>query len=179
MTARTSSSRTGQRVRRTLALGIVAASAATAACSDDRNEGEGHDRPGLDAEPLFPEDYRDSYVEVRDCRGSGDHDLNQVRMLVDPTAERAYQQRDTPFPVAAVVLKEEYEFSDIDCEGPVLQWTVMRRLAEGSGEDTSGWAWQRVNSERRVMSEDDARCTSCHSSCGRPPDGYQGTCSIP
>src|SRR5690606_34595380 len=83
MTARTSSPRTGQRVRRTLtlALGVVAASAAAAACSDDGHDGEGHDQPGPDVEPLFPEDYRDSYVEVRDCRGSGDHDLNQVRML--------------------------------------------------------------------------------------------------
>lgn len=156
------------------ALSATLVLAAVGGCSDDSGA---PNEPQL--EPLFPEDYRGSYVEVRNCRGSGDHDLNRVRMLVDPTAEPAYQDRDTPFPEGAVVLKEEYDFSDTDCEGEILQWTVMQRLADGASEETLGWRWQRVDPERRVMSEDDARCTSCHSGCGRPPDGYEGTCSIP
>ncbi len=153
---------------------LVLGTALLPACGDGTSGG-GEAGP----EPLFPEDYATSYVEVRDCRQSGDHDLNLVRMLADAAALGPYQGRNEPFPEGAVVLKEEYEFDDIDCEGPIKQWTVMQRLAGGSGDETLGWAWQRVDSERNVATENDGRCVSCHTGCGVPPDGYEGTCSIP
>ena len=138
---------------------------------------DGDDDGGV--EPAFPEDYLDSYVEVRDCRASGDHDLNNIRILAGPSALAPYQGRTAPFPVDAVVLKEEYDFGDMTCTGPVKQWTVMRRLPDGSSPDTLDWAWQRVDNQRKVQTEDEARCISCHQGCGLAPDGYGWTCALP
>lgn len=137
--------------------------------------GEGNGDP----EPFFPEDYADNYVEVRGCRGSGDHDLNNIRILAGPSALGPYQSRAEPFPVDAVVLKEEYDFGDLTCTGPLKQWTVMRRLPDGSSPATLDWSWQRVDSERRVEDEDQPRCVSCHQGCGVAPDGHDGTCAVP
>lgn len=145
-----------------------------AACPGDD---AGDDDAG--AEPLFPEDYEASYTEVRDCRGSGDHDLHNIRILVDPTALAPYDDRQQPFPVGAVVIKEEYDFGDLDCSGALEQWTVMQKLEPDSSPQTLDWAWQRVDAERRVVGEDSDRCISCHQGCGRPPDGHDWTCSIP
>ncbi len=143
------------------------------ACGDDA--GSGSDESD---EPLFPEDYASSYDEVRDCRPSGDHDLNNIRVLVNSEALTPYEDRTTSFPEGAIVLKEEYEFDDVECTGPIKQWTVMQRLAADSDENL-GWSWQRVDSERNVAARDDSRCVGCHTGCGEPPDGYEGTCSIP
>lgn len=129
--------------------------------------------------PDFPEDYASSYVEVRDCRGSGDHDLNNIRILASPSALVPYQDRAEPFPVDAVVLKEEYDFGDLTCSGPIKQWTVMRRLPTGSSTETLDWAWQQVDLERRVVEEDAQRCIGCHQACGVGPDGYDWTCALP
>ena len=30
---------------------------------------------------------------------------------------------------------------------------------------------------RRVISENASRCIGCHTGCGVPPDGYEGTCT--
>ena len=138
----------------------------------------GDDDPGIDAEPVFPADYAASYVEVRNCRGSGDHDLNNIRILADAAARAPYEDRATPFPEGAVVLKEEYDFGDPTCEGPLKQWTVMQKLESGSSPDTLDWAWQRVDEDRIVVEEDPPRCIGCHTSCVAP-DGYDGTCAMP
>ncbi|MCA9651082.1 MAG: cytochrome P460 family protein [Myxococcales bacterium] len=139
--------------------------------------------PGDDSsagpEPLFPADYEASYVEVRNCRGSGDHDLNNIRILADPVALPYYQDRQGAFPEGAVVIKEEYDFGDTTCEGELKQWTVMRKLAADASPDTLDWEWQRVDEQRRVVGEDEMRCISCHTGCGVPPDGFDWTCSIP
>jgi len=126
-------------------------------------------------EPLFDEGYRSSYVEVRNCRSSGDHDLNKVRILADPTALNAYTTRAMPFPVGSIVLKEEYDFSDGSCAGPIIEWTVMKKL------DATTWDWQRVTKDRDVAfgDEEPSRCINCHTQCGKPPDGHDGTCAIP
>lgn len=128
---------------------------------------------------LFPLSYDASYVEVRPCRTSADHDLNRVKVLVDPTAKDAYQLRDRPFPVGAVVLKEEYDFSDDTCTGPLKQWTVMVKLPDGSVPAALDWHWQKVDAGRTVVTDNEPRCYSCHITCGVPPVGYLGTCSAP
>lgn len=150
-------------------LALVLAPALLGGCPSD-DEG-----PPAD----FPADYESSYVEVRNCRASGDHDLNQIRILADPAALAPYQNRTDPFPVGAIVLKEEYEFGDATCSGPIKQWTVMRKLEPGSADDTLGWAWQRVDADRKVVEEDPPRCIGCHQACGVPPDGYDWTCALP
>lgn len=149
--------------------------AVVTACAGD--DGDGDATAG--ASPDFPADYAQSYTEVRNCRPSGDHDLNNIRILADPAALAPYQARAEPFPVGAVVLKEEYDFGDLACAGPIKQWTVMRRLEGGAAPQNLDWAWQRVDVDRKVESADEPRCIGCHKGCGVPPDGYEWTCAVP
>src|SRR5690348_5143363 len=94
---------------------LLAVLLATFACSEPADPGP---KTGIVA--LFPADYSASYVEVRDCRKSGDHDLDFVRVLADPTALGPYEDRASPFEDGAVVLKEQYDFGDDLCTGPIL-----------------------------------------------------------
>ncbi|MCA9620462.1 MAG: cytochrome P460 family protein [Myxococcales bacterium] len=144
-----------------------------------KGETETETKPDPGPEPAFPEDYAASYVEVRDCRQSGDHDLNIIRILADPAALGPYRDRTAPFPEGAVVLKEEFEFDDVTCEGPIKQWTVMVRLADGAATDQLDWRWQRVTPTREVAAEDEARCSACHSGCTPAAGGYEWTCAVP
>lgn len=164
----------GRRCTQALAVGLYGLLAGACPAGDD---GDGD--TGSSAEPAFPAGYAASYTEVRNCRGSGDHDLNNIRILVDPSGLEAYQGRAVPFPAGAVVLKEEYDFGDVGCTGELVQWTVMTKLPAGSGSETLGWAWQTVDADRKVVDEDEPRCIGCHTSCGVAPDGYDATCAMP
>jgi hypothetical protein len=128
--------------------------------------------------PSFPTDYAASYVEVRDCRFSGEHDLSPVRVLTDPSSADAYVNRDRAFAEGAIIIKAEYDFADPACEGEIQRWTVMVREAAGSAPERLDWYWQEVDAGRAVVNENDTRCIGCHTGCGAPPDGYLGTCSI-
>ncbi len=132
---------------------------------------------GTDASPpAFPASYATTYTEVRNCRSSSDHDLHKIRVLAEPAALAPYRDRSAEFAPGAIVLKEEYDFADGDCSGPVIEWTVMEKLATAGN---LGWSWQRVSAERDVVTEDDSRCINCHTQCGVAPDGYAGTCAVP
>lgn len=168
-------------MRRALALGpsvrarciatLLLAIATLVSCSDDGPSDSG---PAA----LFPADYASSYAEVRDCRSSTEHELANVRVLADPQALGPYLGRDADFPVGSIVLKEEYDFGDTACTGSIIRWTVMQRLSTGSAPDTLDWTWQDVDASRRVKSVDEPRCIGCHTTCGLPPEGYQGTCTV-
>lgn len=171
MTARERPASTRRRTALAHAL-CVGALLCAAACPGDDGDGDG-------PEPAFPEDYESSYREVRDCRGSGDHDLHNIRILADPSAHPAYDGRAEPFPVGSVVIKEEYDFGDTRCSGEILQWTVMEKRPAGSSPDTLDWRWQQVDASGRVVEEDGPRCIGCHQGCGVEPDGYDWTCAMP
>lgn len=130
------------------------------------------------SEVLFPEDYAATFTEVRDCRPSGDHDLNNIRVLANAAAAGPYVDRDAPFPPGALLLKEEFDFGDVDCSGEIKQWTVMERRTTGSSTETLDWGWQRVDWDRNVMSDDEPRCIGCHQLCVAP-SGYDFTCTVP
>ena len=149
-----------------------------AGCPGGDDGDESGDTVG-DLEPSFPADYLGSYTEVRNCRSSGDHDLHNIRILADPVALGPYNARDMPFAEGAVVLKEEYDFGDMDCAGEILQWTVMRKLAPDASPGTLGWSWEQVDAQRNVVEVDLPRCISCHTGCGVEPDGFDGTCAVP
>jgi hypothetical protein len=139
-----------------------------AACSD---EGEG--------EPLlFSKDYAVTYQEVRSCRFSLEHDLTRMRVLAAPDAMAVYQARDVPFPAGAVVLKPQYDSTDMTCE-TILYFTVMQKLEPGSSPDTLDWAWQKVSANGKVMETSIDRCVRCHTGCGKPPEGHDGVCADP
>jgi hypothetical protein len=151
---------------------LFAAGVALSACSHP-----GPAQPNA-TPPVFPADYADSYTEVRGCRKSGDHELDFVRVLVDASALGPYTDRTTPFPDGAVALKEQYDVSDTDCSGPIVQWTVMKKDAAAS--ERLGWDWQRVSAERAVVEANTSRCFGCHESCSGPPGvGYDSTCTEP
>jgi hypothetical protein len=129
-------------------------------------------------EPLFPEDYRATYVEVRNCRQSADHDLHMIRVLADPAARDPYVGRDAPIPVGAILVKEEYDFGDLDCTGPIVRWTAMQRLEPGTAPLDLDWYWQAADPDRNVTEDNPERCANCHQGCVEP-DGYSGTCAVP
>ena len=127
-------------------------------------------------EPDFPADYAKSYLEVRGCRPSSEHDSHFIRILASPNAVETYRSRDGGFPAGTIVLKEERDFGDTTCTGPILQWTVMKLQADGG---VDGWHWQKVSPERHVLSTNEVKCTACHARCGQSPEGYAGTCAVP
>ncbi len=124
----------------------------------------------------FPEDYASTYTEVRDCRRSADHDLHYIRVLADPDALAPYRDRTGPFPVGSIVLKEEYDFADGDCTGPILEWTVMRKTGSPA---RGGWDWQRVDADRSIKTENSSLCSNCHSNCTPDNGGFDATCAQP
>jgi hypothetical protein len=125
--------------------------------------------------PVFPQDYASTYQEVRDCRRSPDHDLNYIRVLASPEAVTPYQGRTLPFPVGAVVLKEEY--ADSTCDD-LDRFTVMRKEEAGYAPDSGDWSWQRVSRDFKVETIEELRCIGCHTLCA-PLDGYDFTCAVP
>jgi hypothetical protein len=127
----------------------------------------------------FDKDYAATYTEVRDCRPSGDHNLNNIRVFADPQALASYRERMVSFPVGSVVLKDEFDFADTECAGTPVRWTVMVRLAEGSSPNTLDWTWYDYDGEMNLLSNNMPACIGCHTGCGNPPDGYQGTCAVP
>lgn len=130
---------------------------------------------------MFPADYAATYQQVRNCRLSIEHDMVRIRVLASPDALGPYNTRTAPFPTGAVVLKEEYDTNDTACAGPIVSYTVMQKLDAGTSPSTIGWTWQEVDARFRVKqdSEEIARCIGCHTDCGKPPDGYDGTCTLP
>jgi hypothetical protein len=152
-------------------LGLAVLVAHLLACGD-------HDDDG--GEPaLFPADYATTYVEVRNCRFSLEHDLVRMRVLASPDALTPYNGRTAPFPTGAIVLKEQYDGGDDTCTGPIFNVTVMQKLDVGSAPETLDWNWQETDAEYRAVDTDIDRCTRCHTDCGKPPEGYDGTCTVP
>lgn len=149
---------------------LLLALIALGGCSGD--DGGGGDPP------LFPADYATTYQQVRNCRNSIEHGPVRVRVLADPEALQPYMTRVGVFPTGSIVLKEEFRQTDIDCETP-FQYTVMQKLEPGSSDETLDWAWQTVDAKRKVVVEQVRRCWQCHSDCGKPPEGYDGTCTVP
>ena len=131
--------------------------------------------------PVFPADYATTYQEVRNCRGPSEHDLNYIRVLASPDAVTAYTGRIAPFPTGSIVLKEEYDINDMTCSGPIVVWTVMAKLDDGSAPATLDWQWQKVDSHRNTVNTDINKCVSCHTTCTPTGSrgGYAYTCTMP
>jgi hypothetical protein len=154
---------------KTLAILTTLAALALVAC------GGGDDQDP----PLFPADYAASYQQVRNCRNSIEHP-GRIRVLAAPDALAPYNTRNGPFPVGAVVLKEEYSSADTTCAGEIRNFSVMVKLEPGSSPDTLDWDWQEVSFDRKKTVTDVPRCTRCHAGCGVPAEGgYDGTCTHP
>ncbi|UJR85687.1 hypothetical protein [Sandaracinus amylolyticus] len=121
--------------------------------------------------PVFPADYASTFLEVRDCRRSPEHELAFIRVLASPDAAGVYTSRTGSFPVGAVIVKEEH--ASEGCDDPI-GWTAMRR------EDGDAWRWQEVAPDRVVIEDGAiARCAGCHARCVAPDHGFEQTCAEP
>jgi cytochrome P460 len=148
---------------------LVALAVLATACGSDS-----HSVP-----PIFPADYAATYTEVRNCRPSIEHGAVNVRVLAAPDALVPYTGRMMAFPEGAIVLKEEYPSADTACAGAIRYWTVMEKLADGSSPDTLDWHWQKLDSTRHVLLDDDQSCIACHQMCTAANGGYLYTCTAP
>ena len=116
-------------------------------------------------EPIFPADYAQSYVEVRDCRYSLEHGGIHIRVLTDPASAEAYEADASQLPVGSVVIKEEY--SDAECKpSELIRWRAMRKEAPGFDVEDGDWHWQWVTPRREVVENTKTSCIGCH----RQPD---------
>jgi hypothetical protein len=130
------------------------------------------------APAIFPTDYQATYQEARGCKLSLEHSA-RIRILASLDAASAYG-RTAPFLEGAIVLKEQYAYSDVDCTGPIERYTVMRKLPIASSPDTLDWEWQEVAADLHEEQDTDVgSCVGCHDSCGKPPMGYDWTCDEP
>lgn len=111
--------------------------------------------------PIFPANYRNSYVEVFGCRSSIEHGGVSIRVLVDPANAQAYLNEANPMPVGSVVLKEEFLGPDCNASLPD-RWRVMRKEAPGFDPQDGDWAWQWVERDRSVLFNDKQTCIGCH-----------------
>jgi hypothetical protein len=128
--------------------------------------------PTLAIDPIFPADYRDTYIEVRNCRLGIEHGGVMIRVVANSIAAQPYQKLQNPLPVGSIVVKEEYDFSATDCSDPskIVSWSAMRKETPGFDPADGDWHWQRVSAPSRGIlcaAKDDCRgftCTSvgCH-----------------
>ncbi|MDX2170234.1 MAG: cytochrome P460 family protein [Deltaproteobacteria bacterium] len=118
---------------------------------------------GCPIEPIFPANYRDTFVEVRDCRNSVEHGSVSIRVLVNPESAAAYQRNENPLPLGTTVVKEEFDGPDCSNDAELVRWRPMRKEAPGFDPDDGDWAWQWVDApSRSVRFNDKATCIGCH-----------------
>ncbi|MEO8604665.1 MAG: cytochrome P460 family protein [bacterium] len=118
---------------------------------------------GCPIEPIFPADYRDTFIEVRDCRQSIEHGFVAIRVLANPIAAGPYLRLENPLPVGSIIVKEEYDAQDCSNDADLVRWRPMRKEAPGFDPDDGDWAWQWVDApSRSVRFDDKATCIGCH-----------------
>ena len=159
---------------------LLGASLFMGACSGDDDGADPDATPPADAiGPIFDPDYRDTYTQARSCRNSASHDLHRIVVWASPDAAPAYVPQEGEMPVGSILLKEEYDFADTNCEDEILRWTLMKKLPEGQGEDTLGWWWQDLEADGTVSSENHSLCYGCHDDCdGEPERVFDDTCAV-
>ena len=126
---------------------------------------------------IYPIDFEQTYLEMRDCRHSHEHELRYIRVFASPSAQKSYGalSASEPYPVGAQIVKIEYD--DSECAQPV-GFTAMEKLSVGANPDGSDWFWQSVDADGQVRSEGaPPRCVQCHEHHCEPPFGYDLTCA--
>jgi hypothetical protein len=121
-------------------------------------------------QPLFSADFEQTFVQVRGCRKSIEHDLEFVRLLVRPEDAATYARcvvPDSPcgdadgFAQGALLVKAQY--LDASCT-ELLRWTVAQK--DAASTEGGGWRWQEVSAARQVTLDGAPRaCVSCHTHC--------------
>ena len=128
--------------------------------------------------PVFPAGALATWLELRDCRLSHEHELRWIRVLASPTAEAPYTalSADVPYPSGAVLLKAEYD--DATCSVP-LGFTAMHKEAAGYWDEGHDWRWQKTDAERKVLQNGRLEtCVGCHLLHCEPPTCHGGSCGF-
>jgi len=142
---------------------IAAVGSALAGCPEETPTPAPTATPTLGIAPIFPADYRASFVEVRDCRLSIEHGGVSIRVLANPIAAEAYKREQNPLPVGSIVIKEEFDAPDCGDDADLARWRVMRKEAAGFDPEDADWSWQWVDAPGRgVRFDDKATCIDCH-----------------
>lgn len=121
---------------------------------------------------VLPADYKATFMQVRDCRPSADHDLHHIVVRVKPELAAAYNAGPYPLPAGSLVVKEEFGDQDAQCQN-LLGYTVMRKEAGGYFPAGGDWQYFTLDSLGAVLvGGPQPRCASCHTSCpgGRDRD---------
>ncbi len=113
-------------------------------------------------QPIFPSNYRDSFVEVRSCRIGNEHDGYAIRVLANPIAAQAYLDESKPLPVGSIVLKEEFVGTDCRDDSKLFRWSVMRKEEAGFDPVDADWHWQRARVDGSLLIDGKGTCISCH-----------------
>ena len=145
--------------RRAAVLAAAAAAAvavALAACGKGPTKGENG------ADPVFPDDYLETFTEVRDCRFSSSHP-GMVRVLVNDAGADAYLAGENPLPTGTIVVKEVFDGTDCDDYSELGTWAAMRKEAAGFDPEDGDWHWQEVRPDRSVETDTKTSCIACHS----------------
>jgi hypothetical protein len=131
--------------------------------------------------PELPTDYTTTFTKVRNCLPSIEHGLVNVVVYASPSAVPTYTTLTGTYATGAMLVKEEYADSDNSCASPIQDWTVAEKLTAGSSPGTLDWHWQKINSGRTTIEDNDQTCISCHSMCTPTGEegGYLYTCSAP
>ncbi|MDZ4694361.1 MAG: cytochrome P460 family protein [Deltaproteobacteria bacterium] len=125
--------------------------------------------------PRFPADFSQTYLEMRSCRHSHEHELRHIRVFANPRAQLPYKNlnQGTPYPEGATLVKLEYELAGCN-PADLVEYTVMYKGKGGEGD----WLWQRVSVDRVVQEEGNIRgCINCHTVHCTPPFGYDLSCA--
>ena len=118
--------------------------------------------PDDDVAVLVPENYRSTFVQVRDCRNSSAHP-STVRVWVNSLGAGAYIANDNPMPVGSIVVKEEFAGTDCSDDAELILWSVMRKEPAGYNATGHDWHFQEVTAPQRTISRDgNATCIACH-----------------
>ena len=124
-------------------------------------------------EPIFPADYRSSFVEVRNCRLGIEHNSLMIRVLANPIAAQPYRQLQNPLPVGSIVIKEEFDAADCSNDADLVSWSVMRKETPGFDPEDGDWHWQWLDAPSKHVRCDDKLCpgfTCVSAGCHRLPE---------
>lgn len=120
----------------------------------------GCDQSDFSSEVVLPSNYRETFVQVRTCRSSIDHDLAYVTIWTSPAAAASYDFGPYPFPTGSLIVKEQYV--DPTCS-KLSGFSLMQKGGPRSDPKHGDWRWLRMDSKLRVVEDGKiARCALCH-----------------
>lgn len=131
--------------------------------ANDNGEPVGNENDNEGTAPVFPENYRESFTEVRNCRFSVEHAGFQIRVLANDVALAGYLSNQNPLPVGSILIKEEFGAPTCDDDTLLDQFRVMRKEEPGFDPTAGDWHFQRVLVDRQVVEDSKDSCIACHS----------------